>query len=222
MTTSSIPFPSVTGPSRRSRWRRRLLRRLVAAALTATAVVIIVGQLRPALPATTTVVAAARPVPAGAELAAGDLRVVAVAADAAQPGSVTDPAAALGRRVGAALVPGETLTRSRLVPRSAAEGLATGEVAVHVVVANPAALGLLGPGQRVMVVAGNGGRPLVRGAIVLSIDPPAPEELVDRFSGSPARGVVLALPAAGAERLLAGHGGLDGPPVVNVVATGSP
>ena len=33
-----------------------------------------------------------------------------------------------------------------------------------------------------------------------------------------ARGVVLALPADDAERVLAGHGGLDGPVVVNVVA----
>ncbi|MGL4177044.1 MAG: SAF domain-containing protein, partial [Dermatophilaceae bacterium] len=213
-------FPGITGAGRRSRWRRRVLRRLLAGVLVATAVVVVVGQLTPAPPATIAVVAAARPVPAGAELADDDLRLVAVVADTVQPGSITDPAVATGRRVGAALVPGETLTRSRLVPRSAVEGLARGEVAVHVVVADPAVLGLLGPGQRVTVVAASGGRPLVRGATVLATDPPVPEDLVDSLSGSPARGVVLELPAAAAERLLAGHGGLDGPPVVNVVATG--
>ncbi|MGL4746045.1 MAG: SAF domain-containing protein [Dermatophilaceae bacterium] len=218
--TLSIRFLGLTGTGRRSRWRRRVVRRLVAAALAATAVIVAVGQVTPAPPATTTVVAAARAVPAGAALAADDLRLVAVSTETAQPGSLTDPAAATGRRVGAALVPGETLTRSRLVPRSAAEGLAPDEVAVHVVVADPAILGLLGPGQRVTVVAGSGGQPLVRGATVLAIDPAVPTDLVDGFSESPPRGVVLALPSAGAERLLAGHGGLDGPPVVNVVATG--
>ncbi|MGL5910335.1 MAG: SAF domain-containing protein, partial [Phycicoccus sp.] len=220
MVVSSIPFfqvAGVAGAGRRSRWRRRVLRRLLAATLAATAVSVVVGQLRPAPAPSMTVVAAARPVPAGSELTADDLRLVAVVADAAQPGSITDPAAAAGRRVGAALVAGETLTRSRLVPRSATEGLRPGEVALHVVVADPAVLGLLGPGQQVTVVAGSGGRPLVRGATVLATDPSVPEGFVDNFSGSPARGVVLALPAAGAERLLAGHGGLDGPPVVNVV-----
>ncbi|MGL5817561.1 MAG: SAF domain-containing protein [Phycicoccus sp.] len=220
MAISFLPLRGVTGAGRRSRWRRRVLRRVLAAVFAATAVVLVVGQLRPAPPTTMTVLTAARPVPAGAELTPDDLRLVAVVADTAQPGSITDPAAAAGRRVGAALVPGETLTRSRLVPRSAAEGLARGEVALHVVVADPAVLGLLGAGQRVTVVAGSGGRPLVRGATVLATDPPVPETLVDDFSGSPARGVVLALPTASAERLLAGHGGLDGPPVVNVVATG--
>ncbi|MGL4176347.1 MAG: SAF domain-containing protein, partial [Dermatophilaceae bacterium] len=115
----SLLFPGITGAGRRSRWRRRVLRRLLAGVLAATAVVVVVGQLTPAPPAPMAVVAAARPVPAGAELAAGDLRMVAVVADTVQPGSITDPAAATGRRVGAALVPGETLTRSRLVPRSA-------------------------------------------------------------------------------------------------------
>lgn len=196
-----------------------MLRRVLAGACLASALALLAGEVRPPPPATTTVVTAGRDVPAGAELARADLDLDEVRVDAVQPGAVTDPAAVLGRRVGSALVRGEALTRSRLVPVSPADGLGAGEVAVHVVAADPAVLGLLGPGQRVTVVPSAGGAPLARDARVLATDPPTEPGLLEA-GGVPARGLVLGLSATAAERLLSGHGGLDGPPVVNIVATG--
>ncbi len=142
-----------------------------------------------------------------------------VAVEAAPPGVLTAVSDAVGRRSATALVPGEVLSRTRLVPRSPAEGLSADEVALHVLLADPRAADVVRPGQRVLVFPAVGGPALARSARVLATDPPA-RETVPGLGDDSGRGLLLALPSAEAERVLAGHGGLEGPVVVNVVAGG--
>ncbi len=217
MSRPSRPLPGLTGPGRRARWRRRVLRRVLSAVLAATAVLLVVLELRPPAEPVTAALAAARDVPAGAVLAETDLRVDHVPRNAVQPGALTTVADAVGRRVGAALARGESVTASRLVPRGALDGLAAGRVALHVVSADPAAVDLLAPGLAARVYPAAGGPALAVGATVLSADPPGRSGSAS-LTDAPPRGVVLSLSAAEADAVLAGHGSLEGPVTVSVVA----
>lgn len=217
MPRPSRPLPGLTGPGRRARWRRRVLRRLLSAVLAATAVLLIVLELRPPAEPVTAALVAARDVPAGAVLAEADLRVDHVPRGAVQPGGLTSVADAVHRRVGAALVRGEGVTASRLVPRSALDGLPPGRVALHVVSTDPAAVDLLAPGLAARVYPAAGGSALAVGATVLAADPPERGGQAS-LTDAPPRGVVLSLSAAEADAVLAGHGSLEGPVTVSVVA----
>jgi hypothetical protein len=164
--------------------------------------------------------AAAR-VDAGGVLTDADLTTSSVPASAVPPGALTEVADAVGRRIAGALEPGEWLTRTRLVPRTPSEGLSRGRVALHVNLADPFAADVVHVGQGVLVVPAVGGEVLSRRAVVLAVDPPAVEGVPEIGAPVPSRGLVLALPPGEAERVLSGHGGLEGRVVVNVVATGS-
>ncbi len=214
------PLPSVTGPGRRARWRRVVLRRVLAGGCASAAAWLLVTELRPPPPPSVEVVTAAAAVPAGTVLTARDVTTTRLPEDAVQPGALTDPADALGRRLASGLAPGESLTRTRLVPRTPAEGLGAGRVALHVTLADPVTADVVRAGQEVVVFPALGGAALARSAVVLATDPPVAES-VPGLGPASARGVVLGLPAAEAEHVLAGHGGLEGPVVVNLVATGS-
>ena len=194
-----------------------MLRRLAAAACAAAAVSLAVTELRPPPPHTVEVVEAASALEAGTVLAATDLDVTQVPEGLAEPGALGSVDDAVGRRTATALDVGETLTRTRLVPRTSAEGLPPGRVALHVGLADPVAADVVRAGQHVVVFPALGGSPLARSAVVLSTDPPG-REVVPGLGEPGARGVVLALSAEEAEQVLAGHGGLDGPVLVNVVA----
>ena len=217
MSRPSRPLPGLTGPGRRARWRRRVLRRLVSAVLAATAVLLVVLELRPPAEPVTAALVAARDVPAGAVLAEADLRVDHVPRNAVQPGALTGLPDAVGRRVGAALARGESVTASRLVPRGALDGLPAGRVALHVVSADAAAVDLLAPGLPARVYPAAGGPALAVGATVLAADPPRTSSSAS-LTDAPPRGVVLSLSAAEADAVLAGHGSLEGPVTVSVVA----
>ncbi|WP_299445681.1 SAF domain-containing protein [uncultured Phycicoccus sp.] len=211
------PFPGLTGPGRRARWRRGLLRRAAAACCVAGAAFVGLHTVRPPPPPGVTVLVAARAVAPGAVLEPGDVAVRSVPLLARQPGAVTTTAGAVGRRVGGPLLPGEAVTSSRLVPRTVAEGLAASEVALHVLLADPAGVDLLVPGHRVTVYPTGGGEALATGARVLAVDAQVVDATTALGGGPPAgRGAVLALPGAAARAVLGGHGGLEGPPVVNV------
>ncbi len=218
MSRPSRPLPGLTGPGRRARWRRRVLRRLVSAVLAATAVLLVVLELRPPPEALTAALVAARDVPAGAVLAEADLRVDHVPRAAVQPGGLTSVSDAVHRRVGAALARGESVTASRLVPRGALDELPAGRVALHVVSADPAAVDLLAPGLAARVYPAAGGPALAVGARVLAADPPVLGGQAS-LSEAPPRGVVLSLSAAEADAVLAGHGSLEGPVTVSIVAS---
>ena len=64
-----------------------------------------------------------------------------------------------------------------------------------------------------------GGRPLATSALVLATDPPTSAEVGGPTA--PARGVVLALTPEEADAVVGGHGGLDGPVTVGIVAVGT-
>lgn len=209
------PLPGLTGPGRRARWRRAALRRLLSALLAATAVVLVVLQLRPPPEPTAPVVVAAHDLEAGSVLRGADLRVDHVPRPAVPPVALTSLADALGRRVASAAAGGEPLTSTRLVPRGPLDGLPAGRVALHVVAADPASVDLLSPGLPARVYPSAGGPALAVAAVVLATDPPAtPSALGD----PPPRGVVLSLSPTEADAVLAGHGSLDGPAAVAVVA----
>jgi pilus assembly protein CpaB len=215
MSRLPLPLPGLTG--RRARWRRRVLRRVLSALLAAAAVLLIVVELRPPPEAVAPALVAARDVPAGAVLTDADLRVDHVPRSSVQPGSLAGSADAVGRRVGAGLTRGEHLTASRLVPRGALDGLPPGRVAVHVVSADPAAVDLLVPGVSARIYPAAGGPALAVGATVLAADPPGAGTAA--LSETPPRGVVLSLSAAEADAVLTGHGSLEGPVTVTVVAS---
>ncbi len=219
MATLRRPLPGLTGPGRRARWRRSVLRRALAALCLATAVWLVVLELRPPPPPRLAVVSAVRGVEPGAVLTPADLALRAIVADAAPPGAITDVADAAGRRSASALAPGEVLTRTRLVPGSPVEGLPADRVALHVLLADPRTADVVRPGQRVLVFPGAGGPALARAATVLATDP-VDAEAVPGLGGETSRGILLALSGTEAERVLAGHGGLEGPVVVNLVAVG--
>ncbi len=215
----ALPFPGVTGHSRRARWRRHLLRRVAAALMVCSALLLVVHEVRPPPEPSTAVVVAVHPVAAGSELAPGDLGVVRVPSAQVQPGAIREPATLVGRRIGSALAAGESITRTRLVPRSLADGLASSRTVLHVRAADPVSVGLLHVGQRVAVYPVIGGKALTSDAEVLSTDP---EATVDAFTAgqAPARGVVLAVASTDVERLLASGQDADGPALVQVVGLG--
>jgi hypothetical protein len=219
MTERTPPFPGLTGRGRRARWRRSVVRRVLAGGCLVAAAATGLQVLRPPAPPTVEVLVAASPLAAGTVLGPADVEVVRVPVVGRQPGALSDVAAAVGRRSASALADGEALTTTRLVPRTPAEGLAPGSVALHVGLADALAADVLAPGMEVSVFPGPGGTVLARDASVLSVDP-----LVTDTSGlggvGPPRGVLLELPAGSAERVLAGHGGTDGTVTVTVVARG--
>ena len=193
---------------------------MLSAALAVAAVVVATSVARPPAPPTVSVLVAVRAVPGGAVLAADDLRAIRVRSDAVQPAALTSLSDAVGRRLAAALAPGEALTASRLVPRGRADGLPPGRVALHVVAADPSSVDLLSPGVGVRVYPMAGGPALAVAAEVLAADPPSVGS--DPFvpGEGPSRGAVLSLTVAEADAVLRGHGGLSGPVTVTLAGTG--
>ncbi|HYN68295.1 MAG TPA: SAF domain-containing protein [Ornithinibacter sp.] len=212
------PLPGLTGPGRRARWRRVVLRRVLSAVLAATSVVLVILQLRPPPEPVTPVVVAVRDLPAGSVLTEADLGLEGVPERSVQPGALAAATDAVGRRVAAGLARGETLTASRLAPRGPLDGLPTGRVALHVVSADPAGVDLLAPGLSARVYPVAGGPALAVAATVLATDPPGRGGTGSLSDPSP-RGVVLSLSATEADAVLAGHGSLEGPVTVTVVAS---
>ncbi|KGN30044.1 flagellar protein FlgA [Knoellia flava TL1] len=216
------PRPAFLGPSRRARWRRRVLRRAVAGASVATAALLLVGVVRPPPPATSPVVVAARALEAGALLEPTDLRVDRVPGSSPPPASVARLGPLIGRRVGSAVVAGETLTTTRLVPRSPADGAPRGTVAARLLVADGRSLDLVSAGRRVTVYADTGGPALAHDVLVLGTDTPEPMSFAGSFPGpgDVGAGIVLALEPTELDRVFAGQRPEGGPPRVLTVVTG--
>ena len=213
-----LPLPALTGRSRRARWRRAVLRRVLAAALAAGCVVVVTSVLRPRPEPVVRVVVASAAIPPGTVLTGAHLRLAEVPAAGRQPGALTRLEAAVGRRVGSGLAAGETLTSRRLVPRGVVDGLGRGRVALHVVASDPASVDLLATGATARVYPVGGGAVLVRAAEVLATDPPAGDGGILSSGTASPRGVVLELGADEADAVLTGHGSVEGPVVVTLVA----
>jgi pilus assembly protein CpaB len=124
-------------------WRSRFV---VAALCCGLAAGVTVHAMRPEAPATREVVVAARAVPAGTTLRAGDLTTLTVAAELAPDGLLTDPADAVGRSPAVALTAGVPVHTDLVAGGGMAERAPDGTVVVGVRLADAT---WLRPGDRV-------------------------------------------------------------------------
>lgn len=127
----------------------------------------------------------------------------------------------IGRHISSRVRAGELLTDSRLIPRSAAEGLPSDTVAAHVLHADERSLDLIAAGQRVTLFAATGGRALARDVLVLGVDTPENPTLTGSLpgTGTTPRGLVVALSPTALDQVFAGQRPDGGAPRILTVAT---
>ena len=147
--------------------RRAVLarRRLLAALLTAVAVVSGLHVATAAPPPTVPVLVAGRDLPSGTVLSPGDVRRAGFAPASVPDGAVTDPA---GRTLAAPLRAGEPVTDVRLVGPGLTDGY-PGLVAVPVRLPDAGTAGLLAVGDRIDLVSAD---PQGESASVVAADVP--------------------------------------------------
>jgi pilus assembly protein CpaB len=141
--------------SRLARWPRWLAaRRLAALVLVLLAVVLALRPARREADATVPMLVAARDLPPGTTLRAGDVEVSRLPPSLRPAAALTTPTQVTGRVLASATTTGEPLTRARLVGPENSR-LSTGDPTASAVpfrLADPAVAGLLAPGARVDVV----------------------------------------------------------------------
>ena len=130
----------------------RRYRRLLRAVLIVIGVAIVVARLSPKPAPTSSIVAAARDLPAGAILTAADLRTIAIPPATVPAGAATDLVAVIGSQLSGPLRRGEPLTDVRLTDGVLSRP-AAGLVSAPVRLADSQAAQLLQPGQRIDVLA---------------------------------------------------------------------
>jgi Flp pilus assembly protein CpaB len=135
------------------RWRRRIKRhrRPIAALLAALCVLTIITAISDRSGPTSTVVIAARDIPAGTTLTSGDLTTAQFPRDLTPTGSASDPGALIGEVVTAGVWSGEILTTARILGGRPEAG--RGLVAAPVRLADAGVAGLLAPGDTVDIIA---------------------------------------------------------------------
>lgn len=128
--------------------RRRVLRRrrLIAALLLGVGAAVAVRSVAPPPPATATLLVAARDLPAGRQVAAGDLVPVEVPPDAVPEQVARDP---VGRRLAAPVRAGEAVTDVRLVGAALGAAQPAGTVTAPVRLSDAGQVALLSPGDRI-------------------------------------------------------------------------
>ena len=156
--------------------------------------------LAPPPPAATTIRVAARDLPAGQALAAGDLVEVAVPPGVVPEGVVAAPE---GRLLAAPLRAGEPVTDVRLVGPDLADSLPAHRAAVPVRLSDAGQAALLTVGDRVDLIATDAqagtARSLAQDALVLAL--PEPSQAQD--GAQPGRLVVMGLDSAQIEQATA-------------------
>lgn len=140
------------------------------------------------------VLVAARELPVGHRLTAGDVQVRDLPAQAVPTGALTDSGTVLDGRVVAPLAEGEPVTSLDLRTSALLAGQPAGTLAVFLPLAEPAVAAALGAADRVDVHSPVDGSVVVDGALVLRTD-----------AGEPP-GVWLAVDPAGARALAAARG----------------
>lgn len=157
-------------PGRRAQWRRRVLRRGVAAVCAVAAVLGVVAVARaPRGGALTPVVVAARPLAVGEIVTPDALRVRLFPRDLVPDGAATAVAQVVGRPLTATLTRGEPITRDRARPSSILAGQPIDLLAFHVMIADPRSLAVVRPGDRIDLIGPVG--IVAHRAPVLAIDP---------------------------------------------------
>lgn len=158
------------GPGRRKAWRRRVLRRSLAALCAGAAVLGLVGVARsPERGRLVAVVVAARPLAVGEVATPDAVRTVLYPADLVPDDAAHQPAQVLGRPVTAALSAGEPVTTRRVRPDSVLAGQPMDLVAFHVTIPDARAVSMVRPGDRIDLVGPAG--VVAHSAPVLSVDP---------------------------------------------------
>lgn len=190
------------------RWRSALSRRARSLGLLLICLAALVSAVAPhravAAPEHEVLVAA-RDLPLGTVLAASDLTIVRVAAEAAPAVDAADRSASLGRRLAVPLRAGEYLPAHALVGTDLAAGLPEGRAAVGVRVKDPQTLQLLAAGSRIRVLGrtSEGQRIDVPGTLLWVPGPDGPTSSAGGLvSGSSAtdQGQELALVSVSAEQ----------------------
>ena len=193
----------LVGPGRRQAWQRTRLRRVVTAGLVATASWLVMSSIRPQpVPRGVRVVVVAQDLMPGHVLTPGDLAVADWPADLKPVGAVADPAALMGKALGAGMARGEPVTPARVRGPGLLTGSRPGLVAAHVRLADPAMAAMASAGDTVDLIRSSG---LVVAAqvVVLAVDAGAAEGGGwSATSGSgPPGGVVVAVSNDEAMRL---------------------
>lgn len=145
-------------PHRRTaRWLLRN-RRLAVALLLCVAAGLAVQQMTPAPAATVSAFAAARDLPAGGVLDAGDVTAVAVPAGLLPDGSFAAAAEIPGGQLAVAVRQGQLFTDAQFLGPGLLAGSPPGSAAVPLRMADPGSVQLVSPGQLVSVIltVGNG------------------------------------------------------------------
>lgn len=160
----------LVGPGRRRQWRRRMLRRTVAAACAVAAVLGTIAVARaPRGGELTPVVVAARPLAVGQVPTPDALRVLLFPKELVPDGAATTVTQVVGRPLTAALNRGEPVTTARTRPSSLLTGQPVDLLAFHVTIADARSVSMVRPGDHIDLV-GPGGI-VARSAPVLSVDP---------------------------------------------------
>ncbi|GAB3711496.1 Flp pilus assembly protein CpaB [Mariniluteicoccus flavus] len=173
------PAPSspLRAPARVIARHRRALAALAAGLSVAAAV----GAISPGPPPTHPVVVAARPVTAGAALAADDLMIAHYPTGLGPADAISDPARLVGRPAVTGLAPGSPVTAATVVSPDSLRA-SPGRALVPVRLADPTTTQLVRPGDRVDVLAlptdGQPAKVVARGARVAALPgrsaPPGP------------------------------------------------
>ena len=149
-----------------------MLRRGLALTCGSVVVVTVFSALRaPAGGPTVPVLVAARQLAAGEVASTGSIRVAQWPAALSPTGALGSADRAVGHRLATALGPGEPITEHRLSSGALLSGQPAGSVAVHVMLADPGTVEMLGPGDRVDLVGPQG--MVARGVVVLRADLPS-------------------------------------------------
>lgn len=162
--------PSLVGSGRRPTWQRTRLRRVVSAALVATAAWLAMTSFLPQpAPRGAPIVVVTQDLMAGHVLTSDDLEVADWPRDLAPGGAVADPGVLLGRALGAGMSRGEPVTAARVRGPGLLAGVPAGLVAAHVRVADPAMAAMTTPGDRIDLIS-SAGRVVATDVAVLAVD----------------------------------------------------
>jgi pilus assembly protein CpaB len=193
----------LVGSGRRPAWQRTRLRRVVSAGLVASAAWLAMSAFLPQPAAQgIPVVVVAQDLTAGHVLTRGDLAVAKWPRDLRPGGAVADPAALVGKVLGAGMSRGEAVTTARVRGPGLLAGARTGLVAAHVRLADPAMAAMAAPGDHVDLIS-SAGQIAAADVVVLAID--AGSEDGGGWSGAagsgPPGGVIVAVDRDDAVRL---------------------
>lgn len=161
---------AMVGPGRRATWHRARVRRVVSACLVAAAAWLALSAFLPQpLPRGVPIVVVIQDLMPGHVLTRGDLAVADWPRDLRPGGAVADPAALVGKMLGAAMSRGEAVTPTRVRGPGLLAGARAGLVAAHVRLADPAMAVITAPGDHVDLIS-SAGQVAAADVVVLAVD----------------------------------------------------